>query len=237
MKATKGGNFKAIPLPEPQTVFARCYSMIDIGTVPNFYMNKLVGDARKIYVTWEFPSLLGVFSEERGEQPFVIGMELTASTADNSNLAKLISQWRNKPFTAEEEEGFDPATMVGKTCFISFIHKRKGAFKDKGVTEITNENTNLKFNGIMPKPKDVVAPDNINPYFIWDWEKIAVDGFNKDEFEKIPRWLQKKMTESEEFKKYAPAGYTVEDNSYSSNDSPDDTKAPDPPKKTVDGEW
>lgn len=236
MKATKGGNFKAIALPEPQTVFARCYSMVDIGTIPNIFNGKINPDrptARKIQVTWEFPTLLAVFNEEKGEQPFVIGQELTASTDEKSNLSKLISQWRNKPLDAEEQKGFDPATMVGKTCFISFIHKRKikngkeVALGSDG--KITNENTILKFNGIMPKPKDIEAKKAINPYMIWDWDKVASEGFDKELFDKIPKWLQKKMSESEEFKRYAPKDINV--------DAPEEESSEPETTKTVEGEW
>jgi len=239
MKATKSGNFNPVPLPEPQTTLARCYSIIDIGTVPNFYQNKLTGHVRKIYITWEFPELLAIFNEEKGEEPFVIGLELTASTSENSNLAKLISQWRNKPLTDTEQEGFDPSIMIGKTAFISFIHKRRPKFEGKDVTKITNENTNLKFNGIMPKPKTIEAPPNRNSYMNWDWDKVAVESFevHKATFEKIPKWLQKKMAESKEFKEYSN-GYKVEGVEESTEDAPPTfTATTGTAPKTVEGEW
>ena len=208
MKATKGGDFKPIPLPKPATVFARCYSVIDIGTVPGFYQGKPQDPQRKIWITWEMPSLKATFNEEKGPQPFVISMELTASTAEKSNLSKLISQWRNKPFTPEEIEGFDPATMIGKCGFISFIYKTKGKFKGQNFKEITNENTNLVFNGIMPVPEGVQKLKQINEYFNWDWDKVATEGFKKEEFEKIPKFIREKMATSEEFAKFAK-GYSM----------------------------
>jgi hypothetical protein len=208
MKATKGGDFKPIPLPKPATVFARCYSVIDIGTVPGFYQGKPQDPQRKIWITWEMPSLKAVFNAEKGEQPFVISMELTASTAEKSNLSKLISQWRNKPFTPEEIDGFDPATMIGKCGFISFIHKTKGKFKGQSFKEVTNENTNLSFNGIMPVPEGVAKMKQINLYYNWDWDLIAEKGFNKEEFEKIPKFIREKMATSDEFKKFS-GGYSM----------------------------
>ena len=235
MKATKGGNFNPVPLPEPQTALARCYSVIDFGTVPHIYKNQPKGYVRKIYITWEFPSLLAVFNEEKGQEPFVIGMELTASTGDQSNLAKLISQWRNKPLSPEEQEGFDPSVMIGKTAYISFIHKRRPKFVGQEIKAITNENTNLKFNGIMPKPKEVEAPANRNPYMNWDWDKVGIEGFEKHKvtFEKIPKWIQKKMAESKEFIKYA-GNYKIE-----GLDDDDSTAGatPAPEKKTADDGW
>lgn len=201
VQATKSGNFKAVPLPEAQTAVARCYSLIEIGTIPAFFNNKPQGLKKKLYVTWEFPNLKAVFNEEKGEEPFVIGMEMTSSTNDQSALYKLIGEWRNRLLTPEEQESFDINIMVGKPAMISFVHNRKKNFINAQITEITNENTAMKFNGIMQKPKEIVCPPMLNPQMIWDW---AVDGnpFNAEKFMKIPRWLRDKMSLSEEFKQF-----------------------------------
>lgn len=237
MKATQGSsNYKPVPLPKPSTVFARCYSVIDIGTVPQMFNGEKQNDARMIHVTWELPGLLGVFNEEKGKQPFVISKEFRASTKSNSNLAQLISTWRNKAFTAEEEAGFDPSVMIGKTCFISFVHATKVKFRGKDIAQVTNENTVMKLNGIMPVPEGVAVIPAINPYFNWDWDAVATKGFNKEEFEKIPRFLQAKMATSQEFSKYA-GGYNVAGSSYDNDNSSDaeNEKTPDTP--AVEGTW
>lgn len=242
MKATKGGTFNPVPLPDPTTAIARCYSVVDLGTVPNVYKGVVSPDKptiRKIYITWEFPTLLAIFNEDKGEEPFVIGMELTASTGEKSNLSKLVSQWRNKPLTIQEQDGFDPSTMIGKLAYISFIHKRKPKFQGQEITKITNENTNLKFNGIMPKPKEIASPPNRNPYMNWDWDKVAEEGFekHKETFEKIPKWLQQKMSESEEFRKYA-GSYKIAGSDAADDDSAEETTAQKGPVPTVsDDNW
>ena len=88
MKAKPSGSFQPVGLPEPQTTVARCYSLIDIGTVPNIYKGKLQGNVHRIFLTCELPKLKAVFNEEKGEEPFVVSEEFTLSTKDNSNLAK-----------------------------------------------------------------------------------------------------------------------------------------------------
>jgi hypothetical protein len=235
-QATKGGNFNSVPLPEPQTAFARCYSVIDIGTVPVFFKGEAKGKQRKIYITWEFPGLLATFNPDKGEQPFVIGMELTAVTGDKSNLSKLVSSWRNRPLDEKEEESFDPAVMIGKPCFISFIHKRKKDYIGKEVSVATNANTNLKFNGIMPVPKNVEALPVVNAYYNWDWDKIATNGFDKDLFEKMPKWLQKKAATSDEFRKYA-GGYKIEGSDEPDSLGPEPSSDQPATGKTVEGNW
>lgn len=204
MKATKSGSFKPVELPEPQTTVARCYSLIDIGTVPNVYQGKVQGIVHRIFITWELPKLKAVFNEDRGEEPFVISEEFTLSTKENSNLAKLVAQWRNKPLSLAEQEEFDPTTMVGKTCVIQFIHKVKKKWASEKLEKITNENTNMKIQAIMKRPKDMEMPAQLNPTFIWDWEAIesGETTFDPEKFAKVPNFLKDKIKESEEYKKW-----------------------------------
>lgn len=203
MKATESGNFKTVPLPAEGTYVARCYSVIHIGTVPNIYEGKLKGTKETVQVTWELPTLKALFHDEKGPEPFVVGLELTLSTSENSNLSKLIAQWRGKKLTAEEQKGFDPSIMVGKTCLINVIHNRKKKYVGQTITEINNGNTVLKFNGIMSRPKEMACPDMCNPKYIWDWEVDATP-FQAEKFALMPNWLQSKVSESEEFKKFGP---------------------------------
>lgn len=206
VKATSSGNFKAVKLPEPQTTVARCYSMIDIGTVENVYQGVSQGWHRRIMLWWELPLFKAVFVDDKGEQPFAIFEEFTLSTKDNSNFSKLVANWRNKPFTMEEMKGFDPAVMVGKTCVIQFIHRRKGSYKNMDIPadQVTNENTVLKLQAIMKRPKDMAIPEQINPSLIWDWEPIekGEKQFDKSYFELIPAFVRTKIEQSQQFQKH-----------------------------------
>lgn len=237
MKAKTGGNFKPVKLPDPQTTVARCYSMIDIGTVPNIFNGKLDGTVHKVHISWELPKLKAVFSEEKGPQPFGIFEEMTLSTKENSNLAKLVAAWRGRPFTVEEQKGWDPSIMVGKTCLMQISHATKAKFKGEKLDVITNENTVLKLSAIMSKPKDMECPAQINEPFIWDWEKIEskAEAFSTEKWDRIPNFIQDKMKESEEYKRFAPG--TV-DNDSGADQSSGTTSAPTPiPGPVSNEEW
>jgi len=157
-------------------------------------------------VTLELPTLKAVFSEEKGPEPFVVSEEFTLSTKENSNLSKFVMAWRGRAFSAVEQQGWDPVTMVGKTALVQLVHKRKGKFQNMEIAEITNENTNLKIGSIMSRPKEMPMPEQINPIFVWDWDLIATgkEPFSKDKWAKIPNFLKDKIKLSEEFKAYAP---------------------------------
>jgi hypothetical protein len=200
---SSGGNFKAVKLPQPGTTVAICYSMIHIGTIPNFMDQSKKDD--KIILTWELPQYKAIFNEEEGiPKPFVVSEELTLSTNDKSNLSKLVGAWRGKPFTPEEKLGFDPSVFVGKSCLINFAIKNKKAHADTPMGQQTNETSFLKMVSVISKPKEMEVPAQTNPNFIWDWEKIESEGWDQTSWEAIPNFLKDKIKTSEEFIKFAP---------------------------------
>lgn len=236
MKVGKGGNFKAIKLPEPQTTLARCYSVVDLGTYYETFKNTS-GDKRKLHISFELPMLLGKFSDDKPEQPFAVFVQFNATTNSKGDFYKFITAWRGKELTPLEQDGFDPMTMIGKTAYLSFTHAIKHDYKGKELAEITNENARLKLNAIMQKPKDIPAPEHINEYVSWDWDKVEAEGFAKyrETFEKLPKWMQKRMTESKEFKRFC-GDYKVDDGS-GSNDEQGGNDVPAQTPKLNDGEW
>lgn len=230
MKAKKGGNFNPVVLPKPATVVARCYSVIHIGHVTETFKGQS-GVKEKVHITWEMPSLKAVFDQEKGEQPFVIGQEFTLSTKDNSNFAKLIAQWRNKPLDAKEQQGFDPTVLVGKTCLLSFIVKRKKDYTDQQIAQPTSENSYLVLNTISQRPADFPAPAAVNPPFIFDWDKP----FDPQIFEKIPKFIQEKIKMSEEWRALSDDKKGLVSQEASSGDSQESPEAGE--SIETEGEW
>lgn len=213
MKPNQASNFKPVALPPQGSTPARCYSIIDIGTVPNIFKGKLNPDyptTKKIFITFEIPAYKAVFVEEKGAQPFAIHVEFSHVYSEKSNLTKFLQAWMNRALTDVEKKTFDIGKKaIGKTCLLSYIHKRK--IKDnKEVAlgtdgKITNENTYLKFNGIMQLPATIQCPPQINPSLVWDWSEVETSKvFDLALFNKIPGFVRAKMMESEEYKKFAP---------------------------------
>jgi len=222
MRARESGSFTPVDLPNPQQTVARCYSLIHIGTIPNVYKGVRKGMVEKIFITFELPKLKAVFSEERGEEPFAVSLELTLSTNDNSNFSALISSWRGIPFTAEEKKnGFDPTKMLGKKALVNIGHKPKADFKGQTLDRITNQNSRLVLNAIAACPKEMDVPEMINKRQLWDWDEIAEKGFDQEKFEEIPEFLRNKMIESEEYRRYSQTE-NISENSQARNNEPVD---------------
>ena len=91
---------------------ARCYQMVQIGTV-NEIINGEQKQLQKVRIGWEFPNDQKVFSEEKGLQPIVFNEEYTLSMGEKANLRKMLASWRGKDFSVDEAKSFDITVLLG----------------------------------------------------------------------------------------------------------------------------
>jgi len=172
------GDFK---LPPADTHIARCVSIIDLGTQEVVWQGK-TKNQRKIRISWELPNEKEIFSEEKGEQPFLVSKDYTLSMADLATLRKDLESWRGKPFTEEECEVFDEQKLLGAPCMLTIIHNAKG---DKTYANIANVTRLLK---------GTTCPDQINPSISYNSESGDTDVYKS-----LPEWLRVKIAKSPEF--------------------------------------
>jgi len=163
---------------------ARCYQMIEIGTVTENVMGKQV-IAKKVRIGWELPTELKVFKEEKGEQPLAISKEYTLSMNEKSNLRKDLKSWRGKDFTEEEAKCFDITKLIGKACMLNIIHKH-------GVSDPTKVYEQIA--GVTPIPKGMKVPELINPVF-----ELSYDAWDQKKFDTLPDFIKTKMQGSLEY--------------------------------------
>lgn len=163
---------------------ARCYQMIEIGTIEEVVMNvpKIL---TKVRIGWELPTELKVFNPDKGEQPLVISKEYTLSMHEKSNLRKDLKSWRGKDFSEEEAKAFDITKLVGAPCMLNIIHT-----PGKSDASVMYQ----QISGITPMPKGVVCPKAINPYFI-----LSYDNFDDVLFNSLPDFIKDRMKISEEY--------------------------------------
>jgi hypothetical protein len=170
----------------PGNYVARCYQMIHLGNIEEFYM----GEAKimnRVRIGWELPEEKRVFKEENGEQPYVISKEFTLSLHEKSNLRKLLASWRGKDFTEGEAKKFDVTVLLGKSCMLNIIHKHGVSDPSKTYEEI---------GGISPLPKSLKCPPQINESFLLDY-----DNFSQEKFDKLPDFIKDKIKKSQEYAK------------------------------------
>lgn len=163
---------------------ARCYQMIEIGTVNEIIMGT-PKQLTKVRIGWELPTEKRVFDEAKGEQPLVISKEYTLSLNEKSNLRKMLASWRGKDFTEDEAKCFDITVLVGIPCMLNIIHKPKKT----DPTQIFEE-----IGSISAMPKGVRPPEAINKNFV-----LSYDNFDEEKFNSLPEFIKQKMQGSLEY--------------------------------------
>ena len=185
---------------------ARCYKMIQIGTVEeDFKGEKKI--MQKVRIGWEIPGEMKVFKEENGPQPLVIDMEYTLSMADKATLRALLTSWRGQAFTDAEAKEFDITKLIGAPCMLNIIHNPSKADASKVYEKIS---------GITKLPKGMKCPDAINPPFI-----LSYDEWDETKFESLPDFIKDKMKTSVEYKAMKnPVESLIDDKGQPINDLP-----------------
>lgn len=165
---------------------ARCYQMIEIGTITENVLGKNV-TAKKVRIGWELPEELRVFDQTKGEQPMVISKEYTLSMNAKANLRKVLESWRGKGFTEAEAKSFDITKLIGAPCMMNIIHKHGVADPTKIYEAIS---------AVSPLTKSTKAPPAINKPLI-----LSYDTWSKEVFDGLPDFIRNRMISSSEFQK------------------------------------
>lgn len=163
---------------------ARCYSMIQIGTVESEYKGEMK-TLHKVMIDFELPLETAIFREGEPEKPFVISKEYTLSFHEKSTLRSHLQSWRGKAFTDEEAAKFDITKLVGATCMLNVVHKASA----------DGTKTYANIASISPIPKGLTCPEQVNPTRI-----LAYDSWNQDVFMSLPEWLAEKISSTPEYK-------------------------------------
>lgn len=175
-----GSNYEPI---EAGTYAARCYSMVYMGTLDENFQGQ-AKTQKKVRLTFELPSELKVFKEEKGEQPCVLSKDFTLSMHEKAGLRKFLQNWRGKAFTDAEAKSFDITKLLGKPCMLSIIHK----------VSANNGKTYAEIAGVSTLMKGMTIPEQINPTF-----EFSVLEWDTNKFEALPQFIKDKVMKSHEY--------------------------------------
>ena len=173
------GDFQKV---NPGMYVARCYSMIEIGTITTEF-NGETKKAHKVAITWELPTELAVFNKDKGEEPYVVTKTYTLSMHEKSTLRKDLESWRGKGYTDEEARRFDITKLLGVPCNLNVIH-----------VPGKDNKTYVQVASISPLMKGQTCPDQINQTRV-----LSFDEFNWDVFNSLSDYMKDKIKSSEEF--------------------------------------
>ena len=165
------------------TYVARCFSMVQIGTIEQEYMGE-TKELNKVRITWELPTEKKVYKEGEPEKPLTVSKEFTLSLHEKANLRKFLESWRGKGFTEEEAKKFNISKLLGVSCMLSVIHKNSK--QGKVYADISS---------VTSLPKGLECPPQININF-----EFSFTPYEQDKFDSLPDWLKDKIKTSKEYK-------------------------------------
>jgi len=160
---------------------ARCYKMIELGTLTDEYKGESI-TRHRVSLSWELPNETHTFSEEQGPQPLSMNKEYTLSMHERATLRQHLESWRGKQFTKQEAEAFDITKLLGVPCMLNIVHSQS-----------QNGNTYAQLTSITPLAKGMIAPDQINESF-----EFSLSEFDQDKFDQLPEFLKDKIDRSKE---------------------------------------
>lgn len=183
-----GKTFELVPAGNH---IARCFQMIEIGTMTE----EVMGKPKRLYkvrVTWELPNEKKVFDAAKGEQPFSISKKYTLSMHEKSNMRKDLESWRGKGFTEDEAKSFDITKLLGVPCMLNVIHKTS-----------QGGNQYAAISGISPLPKGFLCPQQVNSTFVLSYDDVDWDS----KFNALPDYVKELIQATPEFHKRLNAGH------------------------------
>jgi hypothetical protein len=138
--ATAGEGGKVFT-PAPEGVHqAVAVDVIDQGMKPNPF--KPGSQQHKIDIAWQI-------SERRDDgKPYLVYKRYTLSLNEKATLRHDLESWRGKPFTRDEELGFDVESIIGANCLVNIQHKQSS----------DGSKTFANVISVMPLPKNMQMP-------------------------------------------------------------------------------
>lgn len=165
---------------------AYLYRVIYLGTQKKTFEGKEV-QQQKIWIDFELPKEVVEYEdkETKEKKSFVrtIGGEYTLSLSEKGKLLPLIQGWLGRSLTAEELQGFDICTLLGKPAFLNVAHQTS-----KGGTTFAN------IASIAPVMDGFVMPTPVNKIV-----EIGKEQWESEEFNALPEFIRKKIEESNEW--------------------------------------
>ena len=174
----------------PGTYQGKCYMVVESGS--EVYNGKT---SKKLILCWELNAKM------KDGRPFSVSKTYTASMHEKSTLVQHLTAWRGRAFTEEELEGFNICKVIGADCLLGLVH---------------NENGRPKVQTIMALPQGTPRLAPVNEIVAID---LDPDKFERDDFAKLPEWIQDIVKRSPEYKalqnppQYAPPASEVALNS------------------------
>ena len=178
-----------VMLPEGSHV-AVLVGLVDLGTQETFY-----GPKKQIGFLFEFPNKKHTFREDNGPVSLSRSVIVTSSLNQKSTLCKYVVAIKGKQLAKSEmESGIDLSELLGKATLATIVHR-------PGRDEQIYDN----ISGLSMMPEGLPCGEVTSDPFVFE---ISAQLKNWD---KVPEWMQKKISESPEYMSVKGKGHVLEE--------------------------
>jgi hypothetical protein len=173
-----GGGDKGFDPVPAGTHFGVCTLVADVGLQPGSGIYPQ--PKRTLYLRFEIPAERVEWEKDgtKHEGPAVIYEKFTASMNKKANLRLSLEAWYGTSFTDEQAAKVDISKVLGRPATLSVVHNKSG---DKTYANVASI-------GPLPKGMPAVKPEN----------DLVLFENNGRGFDKLPKFLQKKVEEQVE---------------------------------------
>lgn len=171
---------------------AVCYGVVDVGTQPAW--GKFPARP-KVVMLYEFPELRIDLPDKQNEGkkvnlPRALSIKETATLASKGNLRGILENWRGRPFTEQELEGFDLNNVIGANALINVVHEQ-GRGENAGKTY-----ANISTINPLPKGMKKLTAENPPCFFSFsEYPNTAEIAFPAN----LPSWIHGLILQSDEY--------------------------------------
>jgi len=178
-----------VMLPEGSHV-AVLVGLIELGTHETFY-----GPKEQIALMFEFPNKKHTFREEDGPVSLARYVIMAKSQNEKSTLFKYVVAIKGKQLTKSEMAGgVDSSELLGKPALATIVHR---AGRDEQIYD--------NISGLSMMPEGLPCGEVTSDPFEFE---ISPELKNWD---KVPEWMQKKISESPEYASAKGKGHVFEE--------------------------
>lgn len=163
---------------------ARVYEIIELGTQKGTWMGE-EKISHKIRISFEFPTEKRVFSEDKGEQPYVISKEMALALGDLAGLRKIIEAIDGKKLTDAEAVNYDVTTILGKPLLVTVTHTEPN---EQGIVYANATTFSPLIKGLTVEP--LINEPKVLTFESWD----------ENLFLNLPEFIREKIVSSPEYK-------------------------------------
>lgn len=186
--SAKSNGTRTYERPEPGVYPARCIQVVELGRHPNRFYNPEKDHPDNAFrpellIAWELSEPM------QDGRPFVVSWRDRNVITEKSNLCKLLTAWRGKPFSKAELLRFELKNILDACCYLNLVESQPDR----------NGRTWINVESAIPLPKGIACDPRYNELI-----DFSIADIETELFDQLWPWVQAFIRNSLEYQAILP---------------------------------